>query len=111
MNQSLIPEVEIEPRKVDIINNDEPEPVDIYKDYSWKETELYGWAFATTNQTKFNADQWIYLEELKWVWSPGEMRHFIYSYDHGWLYNTIYRNKRVLYWYDKRIWAMPYQLQ
>ena len=78
-----------------------------YSDYTWKETELHGWAYATTNQVNFNTDQWIHLEDLGWVWSIANPRNFTYSYDYGWIYTTIYQHSRVLYWYDRRRWILP----
>ena len=80
--------------------------IDPYKDYTWKETELHGWAYATTNQVNFNQDQWIHLEDLGWVWSMANARNFTYSYDYGWIYTILYRNSRVLYWYDRRRWLL-----
>ena len=81
--------------------------IDPYKDYTWKETELHGWAYATTNQVNFNKDQWIHLEDLGWVWSMANARNFTYSYDYGWIYTILYQNTRVLYWYDRRRWLLP----
>ena len=81
--------------------------IDPYKDYTWKETELHGWAYATTNQVNFNKDQWIHLEDLGWVWSMANARNFTYSYEHGWIYTILYRKTRVLYWYDRRRWILP----
>ena len=81
--------------------------IDPYKDYTWKETELHGWAYATTKQIDFNKDQWIHLEDLGWVWSMANARNFTYSYDYGWIYTILYRNSRVLYWYDRRRWILP----
>ena len=114
MRQSEQPKVEIE------IREEEPEIIEEkflvetldnvdnpYKDYTWKETELHGWAYATTNQVNFTKDQWIHLEDLGWVWSITNPRNFIYSYDYGWIYTTLYQNTRVLYWYDRRIWILP----
>ena len=81
--------------------------IDPYKDYTWKETELHGWAYATTNQVNFNKDQWIHLEDLGWVWSMANARNFTYSYDYGWIYTILHQNTRVLYWYDRRYWLLP----
>ena len=77
-----------------------------YSDYTWKETELHGWAYATTNQVNFNKDQWIHLEDLGWVWSMANPRNFTYSYDYGWIYTILYQKTRVLYWYDRRRWLL-----
>ena len=76
-------------------------------DYTWKETDSHGWAYATTNQINFFTDQWLYLEELGWVWTMASNKHFMYTYDYGWIYTMIYQNIRVLYWYDRRIWMLP----
>ena len=80
--------------------------IDPYSDYTWKETELHGWAYATTNQVNFNTDQWIHLEDLGWVWSMANPKNFTYSYDYGWIYTILYQNTRVLYWYDRRRWML-----
>jgi hypothetical protein len=80
--------------------------IDPYSDYTWKETELHGWAYATTNQVNFNTDQWIHLEDLGWVWSIANPKNFTYSYDYGWIYTILYQNTRVLYWYDRRRWML-----
>jgi hypothetical protein len=81
--------------------------IDPYKNYAWKETELHGWVYATTNQANFNTDQWIHLKDLGWVWSIANPRNLTYSYDYGWLYTILHQNSRVLYWYNRERWIFP----
>ena len=113
MRQSKQPKIEVEPRteepaiEENFLGENPQDENNPYKDYTWKETELHGWAYATTKQIDFNIDQWIYLEELGWVWSMAKPRNFAYSYDFGWIYFMLYQNNRVLYWYDRRIWMLP----
>ena len=114
MRQTEQPKIEVEiraeePRQIEenFLGVNLTNEIDPYKDYTWKETELHGWAYATTNQVNFNIDQWIYLEELGWVWSMASPRSFTYSYDYGWFYTILYQNNRVLYWYDRRRWMLP----
>jgi hypothetical protein len=114
MRQTEQPKVEVEirveqPTEIEEIFPRETleDEIDPYKDYTWKETELHGWAYATTNQVNFNKDQWIHLEDLGWVWSMANARNFTYSYDYGWFYTILYQNNRVLYWYDRRRWILP----
>ena len=113
MRQTEQPKIEVEiraeePKKIEenFLGENLTNEIDPYKDYTWKETELHGWAYATTNQVNFNKDQWIHLEDLGWVWSMANPRNFTYSYDYGWIYTILYRNSRVLYWYDRRMWLL-----
>lgn len=78
----------------------------IYNDYEWRESDEYGWEFSATSQYVHNEEGWIYLEELEWVWKFGENKNFLYSLDCGWLYRSKYRNYKILYWYDRRIWVL-----
>ena len=114
MRQTEQPKIEVEiraeePRQIEenFLGENLTNEIDPYSDYTWKETELHGWAYATTNQVNFNKDQWIHLEDLGWVWSIANPKNFTYSYDYGWIYTILYQNTRVLYWYDRRRWILP----
>jgi hypothetical protein len=74
------------------------------KDYSWKEDENYGWIYCAEKQTINILNTWIYSEHLGWVWP---FTKFMYSDKYGWIYNIKYKNKRIMYWYDRRIWLLP----
>ena len=101
MRQSKQPEVVV-PEK--------DEPVYAHDEFSWKETELYGWVFMEKEQTTINNDQWIFLDGIDWTWAPAGLDNYLYSYTFGWLYNRIYKQRRVIYWYDRRMWVLPREL-
>ena len=84
-----------------------PDELDPYKNYAWKETALYGWAYAQSNQANLNTDQWMHLKDFGWVWLIANTRNLTYSYDHGWLYTILHQNCRVLYWYNRGTWILP----
>ena len=83
------------------------ETVPLLEDFTWQETEEHGWMFVDSRQTQLNTDQWVYLQDLKWVWIMVDLEDFLYSYKHGWLYNRLYQNTRIYYWYDRRRWFLP----
>jgi hypothetical protein len=105
MNRAKRPDVVVEPKPavVERIQDDRPS----HEDYSWKETEQFGWAYAATDQLQFDIDQWLYIDDLEWVWTMAGEPRYIYSYDYGWLYNRLYQNTRIYYWYDRRGWFLP----
>jgi len=105
MNRAKRPDVVVEPKPavVERIQDDRPS----HEDYSWKETEQFGWAYAATDQLQFDIDQWLYIDDLEWVWTMAGEPRYIYSYDYGWLYNRLYQDTRIYYWYDRRGWFLP----
>ena len=111
MNQTPVPEIVV--KKREDINPKEVEYNDVSPciDYSWVETDLYGWSYIAPGQELFHRDEWVYLEDLKWVWLIAELEGYLYSYEYGWLYNTIYQRQRVIYWYDRRIWILSSSLE
>lgn len=107
MRQTEKPKVKIiKKEKKKIVRERADSHVDIYNDYKWREDEAYGWTYSTTYQSMNLKDMWRYLENLGWVWSFGREKKFLYSEKHGWLYLMNYKNTRVVYWYDRRIWAL-----
>tara|TARA_Y100000361_G_C11159602_1_gene346300 strand:- start:227 stop:787 length:561 start_codon:yes stop_codon:yes gene_type:complete len=103
------PEVKVEKRKEvpqhKIIREQADEHVNIYNDYMWRqENILHGWSYSTTHQAFSQEDIWLYLEDFGWVWTLGKERKFLYTEHNGWIYLMLYKNTRVMYWYDRRIW-------
>lgn len=111
MEQMKKPEVEIKKREeepeIKIIKEQADEHVNIYNDYKWREDALHGFTYSTTHQSISTEDMWLYLEDLGWVWTFGKDRKFLYSENFEWIYAEIYKEKRILYWYDKRMWVFP----
>ena len=104
------PDIEIKKREDQgqnkIIREQADEHVNMYNDYKWREDALHGWTYSTTYQTVSLDDMWLYREDLGWVWTFGREKKFLYSEAHGWIYNIIYKSKRVLYFYDRRLWML-----
>jgi hypothetical protein len=105
MNRTAKPEVKIEEkdRKKISTKNQQDNKV-LNKKYSWKESEEYGWIYHAEKQTINILNTWIYSEHLGWVWPFAK---FIYSDKYGWIYNVKYKSKRIMYWYDRRMWLLP----
>ena len=107
MNQTSRPNVVVEEKPANVTvtaaEDDDRLP---HEDYSWKVTEQFGWAYATTGQLQFDIDQWLYIDRLKWVWTIAGEPRYLYSYDYGWLYTRLYIDSRIYYWYDKRRWFL-----
>lgn len=103
MREIQEPTVDVPPKEESVFIDSE----DMYThdDYSWNQVDIYGWVYTQHEQFSVDVDKWIYLEALEWVWSPADMYKFVYSYDHGWLYNDMHQGTRIIYWYDKRIWT------
>ena len=109
MEQMKKPDVKIEKReeqtKNKIIREEADEHVNIYNDYMWRqENILHGWSYSTTHQTFSLEDMWLYLEDFGWTWTFGQEKAFLYTEHNGWIYLMLYKNTRILYWYDRRIW-------
>ncbi len=109
MEQMKKPDVKIEKReeqtKNKIIREEADEHVNIYNDYMWRqESILHGWSYSTTHQAFSLEDMWLYLEDFGWTWTFGQEKAFLYTEHNGWIYLMLYKNTRILYWYDRRIW-------
>ena len=105
MSKTTKPEIKIEEKnhkKISIKNQQNSDPLN--KKYSWKESEELGWIYHTGEQAINILNTWVYAEDLGWVWTFAK---FVYSDKYGWIYNTKYKNRRVMYWYDKRMWMFP----
>ena len=76
-------------------------------DYKWRLNPTHGWVYATTYQVVTSHSCWIYREDLRWVWLFGSQNRFMYSDTYGWLYNSTYLNRRVVYYYEERRWTLP----
>lgn len=74
--------------------------------YDWQHNDQFGMVFADVGNVRLDADQWLYLEHVEWVWMMGGQRDFLFSYDHGWLYTRDYFGYKIYYWYDRRIWCL-----
>ena len=74
--------------------------------YTWAQDETLGHVFSEKSISMYEVDQWIYSEQLEWVWTMANVDNFIYSYNYGWLYVTRYKWYRGVYWYDRRIWKL-----
>ena len=94
----------------EVVVPEKDEPVYTHDEFSWRDTELYGWVFMEKEQTTINNNQWIFLDNTDWFWAPDGLDNYLYSYMHGWLYNRIYKQRRIIYWYDKRLWVLPKDL-
>ena len=77
------------------------------KTYVWTETEQFGSVYTATEHLQFDINQWLYIEGIEWVWSIANEPRYLYSYEYGWLYNMLYKNYRIYYWYDRRLWFLP----
>jgi len=107
MEQTKKPKIKIiKKEKKQVVRERADSHVDIYNDYKWRQDEAYGWTYSTTYQSMNLKDMWRYLEDLGWVWSFGREKNFLYSESYGWLYLMSYKNERIAYWYDRRIWAL-----
>ena len=84
--------------------------IDINDQYEWIEDDLYGVIFVDSKSTIELGNQWIYSDELGWVWVMGDMKEFLYSEARGWLYNTKYNEHKILYWYDRKLWYFSHEL-
>ena len=78
--------------------------------YDWQYTDQLGPVFADVNHIQFDVDQWLYLEQIEWVWMMANRPEFIFSYDYGWLYVYRYLGHKLYYWYDKRMWVFSRHL-
>lgn len=76
--------------------------------YTWTSHEIYGSVYSDPTQLSGSVDQWIYTKDFKWVWSVADMENFLYSYEYGWLYVTKYQQFRIIYFYEKKQWILPY---
>ena len=94
----------------EVVVPEKDEPVYAHDEFSWRDTELYGWVFMEKEQTTINNNQWVFLDNTDWFWAPAGLDNYLYSYMHGWLYNRIYKQRRIIYWYDKRLWVLPKEL-
>ena len=75
------------------------------KEHEWRQDNTGDWVFSNL----LNKDGWIYREDAGWLWTFNKKR-FFYSEHYGWLYNYIFHQRRVFYWYDRRIWILPGKL-
>ena len=75
------------------------------KTYDWQHTEQLGVVFADVEHVQFDIDQWLYLDQIEWVWMLAHQSEFLFSYDFGWLYTQNYFGYRIYYWYDRRMWV------
>lgn len=82
----------------------------IITDYEWYEDDLYDEVFMDSKSTSSISNQWIYVDDLGWVWVLGEDKHFVYSADSGWLYNIKYNTHKIVYWYRQEEWFFSHEL-
>ena len=104
--EDTLPTFEIPDRSTQPEQPVEVDTLDTHADYQWRVDPDHGWTYSTTDQTTTTDDGWLYREDLKWVWTFGPDKKFLYSMDHGWFYNFRYQDQRLLYWYDRRYWLL-----
>lgn len=94
----------------------EKEPImnvvdDPYSEYEWRFVPEHGWTYSTLEQVSPLTSTWIYREDLGWVYSFNFAPSFLYSAEYGWLYTQVYRGRRLIYWYDRRMWILASQFK
>lgn len=72
----------------------------------WEKDIDGSWVYANSYKL---IDSWIYREDTGWLWSFDKGR-FLFSEKYGWLYNSVFRHRRLFYWYDRRGWVLPKDL-
>ena len=69
-------------------------------EHVWAHSEQHGWVYMSSRQPS----DWIYREDVGWVWLIEPESQHMYSHDHGWFYNIKHMNRRYFYWYDRKMW-------
>ena len=78
--------------------------------YDWHDSSELGPVFSDVEHLQFDVDQWLYLEGIEWAWMMANQTHYLFSYDHGWLYLYKHMGYRLYYWYDRRMWVFSREL-
>lgn len=91
-------------QKTKIANEKEPNN----NHHRWTQDNAGEWTFSDENYL-LNNNGWIYKKNTGWLWSFNR-KTFLYSQQHGWIYNYLINNKSIYYWYDRRRWILPSQL-
>tara|TARA_Y100000592_G_scaffold98133_1_gene170445 strand:+ start:685 stop:1215 length:531 start_codon:yes stop_codon:yes gene_type:complete len=109
MRQTKKPKVK---EKKEIAKSEQPKQESAIKEWEkqsehqWKKDIDGSWLYSTSYHL---IDSWLYREDAGWLWSFNKGR-FFFSEKYGWLYNYMFRQRRLFYWYDRRVWILPRDL-